>query len=174
LGIGDLPPGLERRYLSARLADIGRAYGPDHPLTRAALPDGSPEASAAALMALMGSSIMADSASVAHAVDGESLSADDPAVRLITVLRPIYREFQAEWGPLSAEERTLAGELGRARFAVYGKSIPPDGSRSPRIADGVVKSYEYNGTLAPPYTTFYGLYDRYNAHKGSVDPDRRP
>ncbi len=166
LGIGDLPPGLERRYLSARLADIGRAYGPDHPLTRAALPDGSPEASAAALM---GSSIMADSASVAHAVDGESLSADDPAVRLITVLRPVYREFQAEWGPLSAEERTLAGDLGRARFAVYGKSIPPDGSRSPRIADGVVKSYEYNGTLAPPYTTFYGLYDRYNAHKGSVD-----
>jgi hypothetical protein len=166
MGIGDLPPGLERRYLSARLADIGRAYGPDHPLTRAALPDGTPEASAAALM---GSSIMSDSASVAHAVDGESLSADDPAVRLAAVLLPVYREFQAEWRPLSAEERSLAGDLGRARFAVYGESIPPDGSRSPRIADGVVKSYEYNGTMAPPYTTFYGLYDRYNAHKGSVD-----
>ncbi|MCZ6754827.1 MAG: S46 family peptidase [Gemmatimonadetes bacterium] len=166
LGIGDLPPGLERRYLSARLADIGRAYGPDSPLTRAALPDGTPAASAAALM---GSSVMADSASVADAVAGESLSADDPAVRLAAVLLPVYREFQAEWGPLSAEDRTLAGDLGRARFAVYGESIPPDGSRSPRIADGVVKSYEYNGTLAPPYTTFYGLYDRYHAHKGSVD-----
>jgi hypothetical protein len=117
----------------------------------------------------MASSIMADSASVAQAVGGESLSADDPAVRLAAVLLPVYREFRAQWGPLSAEERTLAGDLGRARFAVYGESIPPDGSRSPRIADGMVKSYEYNGTLAPPYTTFYGLYDRHNAHKGSVD-----
>jgi hypothetical protein len=24
-----------------------------------------------------------------------------------------------------------------------------------------VKGYEYNGTLAPPITTFYGMYDRY-------------
>jgi hypothetical protein len=25
----------------------------------------------------------------------------------------------------------------------------------------VIKSYEYNGTIAPPKTTFYGYYDRY-------------
>ena len=24
-----------------------------------------------------------------------------------------------------------------------------------------MKGYDYNGTIAPPYTTFYGLYDRY-------------
>lgn len=166
LSIGDLPAGLERRYLSARLADIARAYGPDHPLTQAALPDGTADASA---VALMNSSIMSDSAAVAEAVATESLSADDPAVRFVAVIMPHYRAYRAAWGPLAAEERALAGDLGRARFAVYGGSIPPDGSRSPRIADGMVKSYEYNGTMAPPYTTFYGLYDRYNGHKGSVD-----
>ena len=166
LRLGDLPAGLEHRYLAARLTDIARAYGPNHPITRAALPDGSPEASAAALMA---SSIMTDSAAVAVAVAGESLPPDDPALQLVAEILPLSREFQAQWRPLTAEERSLAGDLGRARFEVYGESIPPDGSRSPRIADGMVKGYEYNGTLAPPYTTFYGLYDRYNAHRGSVD-----
>ncbi len=29
----------------------------------------------------------------------------------------------------------------------------------------MVKSYEYNGTLAPTHTTFYGVYDRYYGHE---------
>lgn len=32
-----------------------------------------------------------------------------------------------------------------------------------------MSGYEYNGTLAPTYTTFHGLYDRYYGHRGSVD-----
>ena len=30
-----------------------------------------------------------------------------------------------------------------------------------------MKGYPYNGTLAPPYTTFYGMYDRHLSHKGN-------
>src|ERR1035438_9730895 len=51
--------------------------------------------------------------------------------------------------------------LGQALFALYGTSIPPDGSGTLRIGDGVLKSYSYNGTIAPTHTTFYGMYDRY-------------
>jgi len=51
--------------------------------------------------------------------------------------------------------------LGRALFEVYGRQIPPDATFTLRISDGVVASYEYNGTIAPIFTTFYGIYDRY-------------
>jgi hypothetical protein len=54
--------------------------------------------------------------------------------------------------------------LGRILFEIYGTSIPPDATLTLRISDGVIQSYPYNGTIAPPFTTFYGIYDRYFSH----------
>ena len=55
--------------------------------------------------------------------------------------------------------------LGRVVFEIYGTSIPPDATFTLRISDGTLSSYEYNGTVAPVFTTFYGLYERYFAFK---------
>jgi hypothetical protein len=48
-----------------------------------------------------------------------------------------------------------------AVFEVFGSKISPDATSSLRISDGQVLGYEYNGTLAPGKTTFYGLWDKY-------------
>lgn len=172
LSIGDHPPDLEQRLLAERLADIARYFGPDHEITRAVLLDGTPAASAAALLA---HSSLASSESTRVAMQQGDPSPDDPGLVLTRTLVPAYLEFRSALARLLAEERELGSQLGRVRFDVYGRSVPPDATFSPRITDGVVMGYEYNGTLAPPYTTFYGVYDRARSHDGKVDwalPDR--
>ncbi len=165
--IGDHPAGLEKRLLAARFADFERYFGPDHAITVAALQGAAPEAAASALLA---ASVLSDSAATAAAIaSGGPSPAEEPALRLIAATLPVTRRYRTEFGRLTAAEAELEEELGRARFAVYGRSVPPDGTFSPRITDGRVRGYEYNGTLAPPYTTFYGLYDRHISNPGNVE-----
>jgi hypothetical protein len=110
---------------------------------------------------MLAGSVLGDAGRAARAVENGTLKRDDPAIRLAAAFMPQYLAFQRRVNELAEEERVLASELGRARFAVYGQSIPPDATSSPRITDGVVKGYPYNGTLAPWHTTFYGMYDRH-------------
>jgi hypothetical protein len=51
-------------------------------------------------------------------------------------------------------------QIAKARFAVYGRNVYPDANFTPRITYGTVKGYAMNGTLAPPFTTLHGLYNR--------------
>jgi hypothetical protein len=83
-------------------------------------------------------------------------------------LKDTYKELQQK-------EAANIQLLGNAIYEVFGNSIPPDGTFTLRIADGIVKGFEYNGTIAPPITTFYGLYDRhysFNATEPWKLPDR--
>jgi hypothetical protein len=90
----------------------------------------------------------------------------DPAVRLVRDLLPRLRQVVGQFRGLTQQENAKSGELARALFEVYGTTIAPDATFTLRIADGVVKGYDYNGTHAPAFTTFYGLYDRHFANPG--------
>ena len=85
----------------------------------------------------------------------------DPMIALARRIEPIYRELR-RWN----EERIIsvdvsAGErIAKARFAVYGKTLPPDANSQLRITFGRVAAYGEDTTLVPYKTTYYGLYDR--------------
>jgi len=89
---------------------------------------------------------------------------DDAAMELTRAILPAFNRYQQNQRAMGSETAALAEELGIARFEVYGTAVPPDATFSLRLADGVVRGYDYNGTVAPYFTTFYGLYDRYHSH----------
>ncbi len=160
LGIEDRPVGLEQNLLEARLADFVFYYGADSDLVRSLLQGRTPTEAARDLVE---NSAFATAEGAAEALGGDLAAAGDPALALAALLWPRYVPYQQQSGMLSAQLDELTGRLGRARFDVFGTDIPPDATFSLRLNDGVVQGYDYNGTVAPPYTTFYGLYDRHFA-----------
>lgn len=165
--IPDLPPELERAMLEVQLEEFRRYLGEGSGIVRAALSDTTPAEAAAALLS---ASTLSNQAGTRAALESEGLE-QDAAVRLAREILPVLDAFDREWSRLSSEEQELAAELGRARFEVYGTAVPPDATSSPRISDGRVLPYEYNGTVAPVYTTFYGMYDHYYSYGPGTDWD---
>ncbi len=160
------PAGLDSALMAARFQDFENYYGKDSPLARAVLGGSSPAAVAAAVMS---STSLADSAQAVALADSGSLSLSDPAIGVVRAYLPTFAQFQQMVQTVFPEESAIAAELGQARFAVYGTSVPPDATFSLRIQDGVVKGYPYNGTEAPWHTTFYGLYNRHYSFSGQKD-----
>ena len=94
------------------------------------------------------------------------LSSDDPFISIILSTRDRVKELDAKVNEIQATESALEDQLGQALYEVYGVSIPPDATFTLRISDGMMKSYEYNGTVAPLFSTFYGMLDRYYSNNG--------
>jgi Peptidase S46 len=88
-------------------------------------------------------------------------NSDDPFISFIENTEKRQSDLQIELNTLQSEENIYNRQLGKALYDVYGTSIPPDATFTLRISDGVVKGYNYNGTIAPAFTTFYGMYDRF-------------
>jgi hypothetical protein len=85
----------------------------------------------------------------------------DPMIAAARRTDPITRAYSA-WQKKEIDSVLVPeGEkLGKARFLIYGKDAYPDATFTLRLSYGSVEGYPYNGTIAPPFTTFYGLYDR--------------
>ena len=143
--------------LELSLAELGAG----DPFLRAVLNGKAPQQAAADLV---NGTKLADPAVRRKLVGGGQAAVDasaDPLIVLARKLDPLRRELLkwTEDNVESVDER--AGEqLGRARFAVYGKSTYPDATFTLRLSYGQMKGYPMNGTEAPYKTTFFGLYDR--------------
>jgi hypothetical protein len=135
--------------------------GPDDPFIKAVLGGRTPED--VAKTALTGTRL-GDPAVRKALVDGGQKAVEastDPLIALARAASPIIRETMKQFEEGVESVEAAAGEkLGRARFAAYGRTASPDATFTLRLAFGTVKGYPMNGTIAPPVTTFYGLYDR--------------
>jgi hypothetical protein len=89
------------------------------------------------------------------------LNSDDPFIYYVVNTQERLAELRRQNEKINSRETINNQLLGEALFHIYGDSIPPDATGTLRIADGVLLSYSYNGTIAPVFTTFYGVLDRY-------------
>jgi hypothetical protein len=166
--IENQPRGVNWRLLAARLDEFQRYFGDDDPITQAILDGRTPEEAAQHIIAR---SVLKTAESTEAVLADGALSRDDPALEMVAAFKERYDAYQRAWAGLTARQDELASTLGRARFAVYGTDVPPDATFTLRLADGVVQGYPYNGTMAPPYTTYYGLYDHYYSYGPGTEWD---
>ena len=153
-------PEAEKQMLQAWLTQASKDLPVNDPYLTAFLDGRSPEVAAEA--AVNGTKL-ADSTVRAQLLAGGSAAvtgSKDPMIVLARKLNPIAMRVQQRAARLNDEISANAEKVGRAIYAAYGRSLPPDATFSLRISDGVVKSYPMNGTMAPYKTSFYGLYAR--------------
>ena len=161
--VQERPALVERAFLVAQV-DALRDYYASQDLALPEAVDG-PSAAAAA------DRLLAESVAANPAPDVAEAEYD-PAMALVRGLLPEIQAFDSAQAGFGARAQDLARRLGRERFETYGNAVPPDATFSLRFTDGVVTGYPYNGTLAPPMTTLFGLYDHYYSYceSGASEP----
>jgi len=163
----DIEP--EREILAYYLKYLKSVFGERYDPVNKLLGGKAPEISA---LDISRSTVVADKEKIKNLLNGnpdDILKSSDPLISFILQTETRAKEVRDKYNEIQSKESAKVQLLGKALYDVYGTSIPPDATFTLRIADGVVKGYEYNGTIAPPVTTIYGMYDRYYSF-GRKDP----
>ena len=154
-------PETEKAFMKAALKLSEEQLGKNDAYLQAILQGGAIDAT---VDALVSGTKLADPAVRKALLDGGEAAvaaSTDPMIVAARRVDPIWRAQYKEARDKVESVLTPAGEkLGKARFLVYGKNVYPDATFTLRFSYGTVTGYPYNGTVAPPMTTYYGLYDR--------------
>jgi len=160
LDVKPVYPSLERLELTFWLTKVREYLTADDPRTKAFLGEQSPEdlgerLSASTLgdpkvrKALWDGGMAAVQASRDRMI--AYVLATDPTARAV---RKAYEE------KVSGPSDRAAERIAAARFAVYGTSVYPDATFTPRVSYGKVEGWTYRGRTIPPFTHFAGLWAR--------------
>jgi hypothetical protein len=146
--------------MEAWLKDVQATLPATSALARAALNGMAPDAAAKSILA----SPMKDENARTTLISGgkTALAANnDHAVKLARTIYSIVSDAQKRQADADAVIRDHGSRIARARLAVYGKDTYPDATGTLRLSYGPVSTFEANGTIVQPFTTFGGLYDRH-------------
>lgn len=161
------PSSLDTEMLTVHL-DALRAYlQPDSAAVRRLLRGQSPAERAASVVA-SSALTTADFLPEPRQEEASLPSEDDPALSLVDAFADSYRLFQQKREALHRAEEEQTRRLAQARHEFQRSPVLPAAEGMPRLTDGRLRGYPYNGTLAPPFTTFYGLLGRAQAHRGEA------
>jgi hypothetical protein len=150
----------EALLLTRGLEDAAKELGLKHPYVVALL--GGKKAEEVAKTLLEGTKLGDAAVRKALVEGGKKAVAEsaDPMILTARKLEPILLALKKKQDDVKAVIEVHAARIARARFAVYGKALPPDATGTLRISYGAVATYPANGTLIQPFTTLAGLYDR--------------
>jgi hypothetical protein len=170
-----IPTATEKLYMASALRLGEEKLGKDDAFLKAILQGGDIDT---VVSSLVDGTKLADPAVRKALMDGGEAAvaaSTDPMIVAARHTDPIVRETNRRLRDTYGSVLTKEGEkLGKARFLVYGKDAYPDATFTLRLSYGTVEGYSYNGTLAPPFTTFYGLYDRAASFSGKPPFDLTP
>ncbi|MCL1907938.1 MAG: S46 family peptidase [Holophagaceae bacterium] len=164
---------LDLMQLEAWLKEVQATLPADNPLVKAALNGQDPSSAARAILT---SPMKEDSARKALIDGGKTALAAsrDHAVLLAKTIYSITSEGQKRQADANSIISDHSARIAKARFEIFGKDTYPDATGTLRLTFGPVSTFEANGTLMQPFTTFGGLYDRHvgwggneaNSHDG--------
>jgi len=157
----DYEPELNNKLLEQQLENLVKYFGEDNSFVKTVTGGKSPEE---AVKYMLDNSVVDNPEQLRVLIKkgpDAILNSNDKFIYYVINSLPLIEEMEQESSVLDKKDGLYSGTLGKALFEVYGTSIPPDATFTLRISDGVVDGYPYNGTVAPPITTFYGMYDRY-------------
>jgi hypothetical protein len=156
---------LEIRQVTLALANLQENLGPNHDFVKLVLAGKTPADRAAELIY---GSHLDDPAFRRELYQGGHVAVDaaaDPMIVLLKQIDPYTRATRKDAEDhVESVVRKNGALIAKARFDLYGTSIPPDATGTLRLSYGTVKGYVENGKKIPFYTTFAGAFEHEAAH----------
>jgi hypothetical protein len=162
---------LARRFLGVHVAMAQEWIAPDDPI-RTTLIEPREDVASTVERITRGSRLLdpAYRRSLLQGGPDALANTNDPLLRHALLLDSLHAVLSASWRALVQEEQHERRRLGEAVLAVFNTPIASDATFTPRLADGMVRTFRQNDANVPTYTTFYGLYER--AQVFGADPSR--
>jgi hypothetical protein len=161
---------IDATLLAAGLQEAKDELGAGHPFVKALLGGQSPEAVAKAAVA--GTKLDDPVVRKQLAEGGKAAleASTDPMILLAKLIDPfgraIHKQVESQVTGVFNEH---GGRIAEARFKAFGRAVYPDATFTLRLGYGPVATYANgSGTLAQPFTTFMGMYDRHLGWGGNA------